>query len=241
MEPVKINADDKPQPRVVTGKIYEKIPLVMADIKAVSKGQYNKQQGFRFRGIDDIYNSCQKVLAKHRVFTAPEIIGRFREAVSTKSGNRAYLVVNNYKFRFYAEDGSFVEAWADGEAIDTGDKASNKAAAIAHKYALLQVFCIPTDDLEDPDSVSPELGMPGENKGSSRPPMKFEQHGPRVMGDPDKPASQKQVNMIYNERIKHGLDEGDVVRHIFQTYNVHSVQHLTNGQIQELKQWITEH
>ena len=54
------------------------------------------------------------------------------------------------KFTFYAEDGTFVEAITVGEGMDSGDKASNKAMAIAMKYAMFQVFCIPTGD--DPDA-----------------------------------------------------------------------------------------
>ncbi len=40
--------------------------------------------------------------------------------------------------------------------MDSGDKASNKALSIAMKYALLQVFCIPTEDAKDPDADSPK-------------------------------------------------------------------------------------
>ena len=64
------------------------------------------------------------------------------------------------RYRFYAEDGSYVEAVVDGEAMDSGDKSSNKCMAIAHKYALLQVFCIPTENDNDPDAHTPEARDP---------------------------------------------------------------------------------
>ena len=44
-----------------------------------------------------------------------------------------------------------------GEAMDTGDKAINKAMAIAYKYLCFQVFCIPVEDMDDPDAERPEL------------------------------------------------------------------------------------
>lgn len=142
-----------------TGKIFQQIPKVMADIEAIAKDRKNEQQGFKFRGIDDVYNEIHSKLAKHGVFTVPTIIGRTRETLEKKSIyqgqekiTRGSHVVNHFRFRFYAEDGSYIEADADGEAIDWGgDKASNKSASIAHKYALLQVFCIPTEDEKDPD------------------------------------------------------------------------------------------
>jgi len=61
------------------------------------------------------------------------------------------------RYRFIAEDGSHVETDAEGEGMDSGDKSSNKAMAVAHKYALLQAFCIPTKDLDDPDAEVHEV------------------------------------------------------------------------------------
>jgi hypothetical protein len=72
------------------------------------------------------------------------------------------------KFTFYADDGSNVESVVIGEAMDTGDKASNKALSIGLKYALLQVFCIPTEDDKDPDAVSPDFN-PSQPMGNAQP------------------------------------------------------------------------
>jgi hypothetical protein len=42
--------------------------------------------------------------------------------------------------------------------MDSADKSSNKAMAVAFKYACFQVFCIPTEEMakDDPDAYSPE-------------------------------------------------------------------------------------
>ena len=61
------------------------------------------------------------------------------------------------KFTFYATDGSNVSTQARGEGMDSGDKASNKAMAVAHKYALTQTFTIPYEGMVDPDSDSHQL------------------------------------------------------------------------------------
>ena len=74
------------------------------------------------------------------------------ERQSSKGGNLLYSILK-IKYTFYAEDGTFVEAITTGEGMDSGDKASNKAMAIAMKYAMFQVFCIPTED--DPDAETP--------------------------------------------------------------------------------------
>ena len=64
------------------------------------------------------------------------------------------------KYTFYAEDGSFIEAVTVGEGMDSGDKATNKAMAIAFKYACFQVFCIPTEEMKDPDEETPDPVKP---------------------------------------------------------------------------------
>jgi hypothetical protein len=65
--------------------------------------------------------------------------------------------IQKLKFTFWAEDGSSVSSIVFGEALDMGDKAGNKCMSIALKYALLQTFMIPTEDMQDPDSVSPQV------------------------------------------------------------------------------------
>ena len=79
-------------------------------------------------------------------------------------------------FGFYAEDGSHVDAVVIGEAMDTGDKASNKALSIGLKYAMLQVFCIPTEDDKDPDAVSPQpaAGTMQQQPQQKKPAAKFD-------------------------------------------------------------------
>ena len=41
--------------------------------------------------------------------------------------------------------------------MDSGDKAANKAMSAAHKYALLQVFCIPTEEPKDSENEHHEI------------------------------------------------------------------------------------
>lgn len=61
------------------------------------------------------------------------------------------------KYTFYAEDGTSVTATVTGEGMDSGDKSLNKAMSIAFKYACFQVFCIPTEEMVDPDGESHEV------------------------------------------------------------------------------------
>lgn len=136
--------------------IYESITKIMENVPAISKDKVNKQQGFKFRGIDDVMNALQPLLAKNKVFIVPEILEQTREERTTKTGGNLIYSICKIKYKFYAEDGTNIEAVTIGEGMDSGDKATNKAMAIAMKYALFQVFCIPTEEMKDPDSETPE-------------------------------------------------------------------------------------
>lgn len=141
-------------------KIYKAISAIMAGVTAIGKNSQNQMQHYNFRGIDDVYNELHKLLAKHEVFTVSDILSeRHEDRVSSKGSHLIYRVFT-IKYTFYASDGSNVSSVVIGEGMDSGDKASNKAMAVAHKYALLQMFAVPTDEPKDPENDSPEVGAP---------------------------------------------------------------------------------
>lgn len=136
--------------------IHKALIEITKGIGAVEKGRTNQQQGFKFRGIDDVLNAIHDLFAVHGVYIrVAEIKTVLREDKATKSGGVNIYSVNDYRFVFTAADGSFIESWARGEAFDSGDKGSNKAVSIALKYCLIQMFLIPTIDEKDPDLTTP--------------------------------------------------------------------------------------
>lgn len=148
-----------------TPKIYSSIIDAMGQISAVSKSRTNGTQGFAYRGIDDVMNELHGILARSGIFIVPTVLAEERTTGTTSRGGTMFYTRLKIKFTFYADDGSNVESVVIGEAMDTGDKASNKALSIGLKYALLQVFCIPTEDDKDPDAVSPDF-KPSQNQPS---------------------------------------------------------------------------
>lgn len=139
-----------------SGLIYEAIPKVIADVGAVGKDKVNRQQGFKYRSVDDVFNALNPALAQNGVFIVPLILQReCTEVGKTSKGAIIVKVMLKVKFTFYASDGSHIETIIYGEAMDMGDKGTNKAMSIAYKYACFQVFCIPTEEMQDPDANSP--------------------------------------------------------------------------------------
>jgi hypothetical protein len=139
-------------------QIYKAMVDIMRKVSHISKGQKNQQQGFTFRGIDDVMNELHSVMADAGVFLIPKIKGNWEIVEKqTKSGGALFYTRQAWEFHFCAEDGSFVVAEAIGEAMDSGDKGMNKSMSIALKYALLQTFLIPTEDDKDPDANTHDL------------------------------------------------------------------------------------
>ena len=136
-------------------KIYKAIPQIMAEVGAISKSRQNKQQGYQFRGIDDAYFAFQPLFAKHGVFVVPQVIEMIREERQNKSGGVLIYTVLKVRHTFFADDGSSIEAITVGEAMDSGDKSCNKSESAAMKYALLEVFCVPTEGDNDTENHSP--------------------------------------------------------------------------------------
>lgn len=145
-------------------KVYGVIANVMADLSkiGIGKEKKNSQQGFMYRGVDDVMNVLAPILSKHGLVILPRVTKREVIERQSKSGGALFYVALDIEFDFVAaEDGSkHVVGPIIGEAMDSGDKASNKAMSIAYKYACFQAFCIPTEADNDPDAHVHEVTPP---------------------------------------------------------------------------------
>jgi hypothetical protein len=140
--------------------IYSKITAAMKEIDAIGKDKKNIKQGFNFRGIDDVYNALHPILAKHELFTTMDVLSDKTEERKTNNGGNLIYRILTIKYTIYTSDGSCITSIVIGEGMDSGDKASNKAMSIAHKYFFMQLFSIPTKDTIDPDNETPPASEP---------------------------------------------------------------------------------
>lgn len=137
--------------------IFESINKVMEEVGAIGKTSKNQTQGFMYRGVDAVMNALNPALTKFKVFVVPEVLEQTREERVNSKGTTLLYSIIKVKYTFYAEDGTNVSATVIGEGMDSGDKATNKAMSIAFKYACFQVFCIPTEEMVDPDAECHEV------------------------------------------------------------------------------------
>ena len=141
-------------------KVYQAINAVQAalSVEGISKSRSNQQQGYKFRGIDDVFNALSPLLAKHGLCILPRCTERIcAERVNAKGTALLYVTVRA-EFDFVSsEDGSTHPVATYGEAMDSGDKATNKAMSAAYKYAAMQAFSIPTEGDNDADAQTHEV------------------------------------------------------------------------------------
>lgn len=151
-----MTAATKPGPAV-----YPAIAAVMAALakEGIAKDRRNTQgSGYNFRGIDDIYNVLSSILAEHQLVIIPRVIAREQvERVSKQGGALFYTTVEVEFDLISAADGSSHTARTVGEAMDSGDKSSNKAMSAAYKYMAFQTFCIPVVGENDADAETHDV------------------------------------------------------------------------------------
>lgn len=141
-------------------EVYRAISAITKEIgrEGVSKDRKNAQQGYTFRGIDDVFNALNPLLAHHELCILPRMTERTTDERSTKSGGVLFSVTVKAEYDFVsAKDGSKHTVTMYGEGMDSADKATNKAMSAAYKYACFEAFCIPTEGLmEEADATTPE-------------------------------------------------------------------------------------
>jgi len=141
-------------------KVYEKIAAVTAELSkiGISKDSKNQSQGYAFRGIDAVYGALSPLLSKHGLCILPRVTDRQVIERQNRQGTALFYVTLTVEFDFVAaEDGSKHTVITVGEAMDSGDKSSNKDMSAAYKYAAFQSFCIPTEGDNDADSQTHEV------------------------------------------------------------------------------------
>ena len=134
-------------------KVYQAINAIQGDLAktGIEKTRRNQQgSGYNFRGIDDVYNAIAPLLATHKLCILPRMLSRTCDERLSKSGGSLFYVTVEAEFDFVSsEDGTKHTVKTFGEAMDSGDKATNKAMSAAYKYAAFQAFAIPTEGDND--------------------------------------------------------------------------------------------
>lgn len=138
--------DDQP-------RVFAAIAAVMRDADPVRKDQENKQQNYKFRGIDDVMSAMAGPMRRNGLFILPTIADHQQQ----RDGKMTRVLVT-MRYYIYGPAGDCLIADMPGEAFDYADKATNKAQSAALKYLLFTLFMLPVDgrSIDDGDRHHPE-------------------------------------------------------------------------------------
>ena len=148
--------------------VQEAMRRVMEDVGVVGKNARMDSGGrgpsYAFRSHDDVVAAVQPALVRHGVVVTPRVVDQYREMIERDGRSAMFHVALLVEFTFTGPMGDSLQACTSGEALDTSDKASNKAMTAAHKYALTMALSIPTEG-DEHESVREEVGAGARRHG----------------------------------------------------------------------------
>ncbi|MFI6296750.1 ERF family protein [Nonomuraea sp. NPDC050790] len=131
---------------------------VMGEVRGVVK-DHDMTEGprFKYRGVDDALNVFGPACRAHGVLVLPyRVDASYRDTKTSRDKpTRECTVLVTY--RIYGPEGDYLEVQAAGESLDTGDKGTAKAQAVALRTLLYHAGLVPTRD-PDPDAAHVERG-----------------------------------------------------------------------------------
>lgn len=155
-------------------KIHLAVAAIIQGINAIAKTKEQKigeGGGFKFRGIDDIYNEIHRLFSETGVVCVQNVESVTRETIEIEKSSRDGKYIQRlYRAFAYvgvtltAPDGSSITGKGAGEGADHSDKATAKAITSAHKSWLIHTFLIPT--AENDSDYEPVINAAGELRAS---------------------------------------------------------------------------
>src|ERR1051326_184708 len=136
--------------------IHVALARVFGEVPPVGKDEENKQQGFKFRGIDAMEDALRPLFAKHGIVPIPLRVLDVRHSErSTRGGSIMNPTPVRMLYRFSGPAGDYVDVESIGEAADSGDKSTPKALTAAWKSLLDKMFLF-SEPGSDQDHTTPE-------------------------------------------------------------------------------------
>ena len=189
----------------------------LLDAGGIGKNQRNNQQKYAFRGIDDVLNAISPALVKNSLVIMPEVLDRTVKETQSRNGGCLFYVTVRVRYTLIcADDGSSHSVTVYGEAMDSGDKATNKAMSAAYKYMAIQSFAISTEGDNDAD---------------------FTTHDPRYQKDQPKTIDGEKIAKLTNMLDRKGMTPQQMA----EIWNLSNISDLYVETFQEAMNWINAH
>jgi len=188
--------------------LVSKMIQVSTDVGHVAKTGKNTHQGFNFRGIDAVVNALSPHLRANGIIVTPTVLNYEYNQIEVGQ-NKSLMGHARIEVRYSFTDGTdTIATVVAGEAMDAGDKATAKAMSVAFRTALLQTFCLPTDE-KDPDEDSYVRSTTPSRQAHPAQPIVQDDKDHAFPSKPSRPsglATEKQRSYIKDLAAKRGYD-----------------------------------
>lgn len=206
---------EKKQVDTANMNLYQKLAAITGEIGAIKKGGKNTEQHYDFIEYAAVAATLRTLFSQYHVMCIPTMGERSEQEIKSSNGKIGYHVLIKFTFKFVNSDKpdetESIE-WV-GEAIDYGDKATNKAATAALKYCLMRTFNVSEKSDEDADSASPEVG---ESTSASR-------------SNFSNLATPKQKQLIKDLLTKIGVAPEDMQGYLIEQYGIKDTERMTKN------------
>lgn len=190
---------------------------------------------YKFRGIDDVYNALAPFLADAHLCVLPRMLSRECVERTSKQGGALFYITVSAEFDFVsAVDGSkHTVGPMYGEAMDSGDKGTNKAMSAAYKYAAFQAFCIPTEGDHDTENQTYEVKPQRQQQRPAQRPQEAPKSAPQQANDLTM-ISEAQRKLIFAKMKEKGL----APETLKEAFKVESSTQIKKAQMEDVLAWI---
>jgi hypothetical protein len=217
--PAEAVADDPTTGEIVASQsaLVEAVCAVMGEVGYVRGTGRNTQQGYGYTSDADLLSALQPLMAKHGLMISPTTFEMHEIEWKTPKGGNGLLtrVFVTYTLRHIS--GEAVSVKAPGSGWNNMDKGIYSAMTGAYKYALRQLFAIPTGDDAERDQ-----------------PRQRQQEAPPPPGNPEdrdrlRKAWHATLGRLASQSLTPKLD--DIERHLVQKHcwGVESISDLTDA------------
>jgi hypothetical protein len=138
----------------VSGELVKAVCAVMGEVRNVEKSGRNSFHGYDYASEADFLRALQPAMAKHGLALLPAAMrAEMVDAPATAKGKPQKLTHLLVTYTLAHTSGQSMPVQTVGCGIDGEDKGAYKAMTGALKYALRQVFLVPTGDDPEEDAT----------------------------------------------------------------------------------------
>lgn len=130
-------------------QIFGLLQKVRQDVGRIGKDQQG--YGYKFRGVDDVWNRYGPVLARHGVAVSTTVSDLKTEVMKNKNSKEGVYASLRLQVNFFAPDGSHIQGEAYGASWDSEFRSVAQAHSDAYKKVFFEVFMPPVDPDADDD------------------------------------------------------------------------------------------